>query len=333
MNFAISECLAKESKQTILDDLIDKTLVEMREILGDYKQSQKLYNIIENTLISSGKMIRTKLLIYISLMGENQISDKIISQCAAVEITHLASLIHDDIIDDSLIRRSHRSIQSKYGKDVAVFAGDYMISKVFSYLAKKGLVEEISIISDTIRDMCNGEVGQNLIKYRLDISEKEYFENICGKTASFFKTVCYFGAKNAGFNQIDINKMVEFGKNLGLMFQLRDDILDLFSSKDETGKGEFVDVKEGVYTYPLLSSMNDDKYGDEIYKLLNKNKEVSLNYDELLTLRQLLIESKACILSSKKIKEFADKNRLILASLPIRESDYLYKILDKIEKN
>ena len=127
--------------------------------------------------------------------------------------------------------------------------------------------------------------------------------------------------------------MVEFGKNLGLMFQLRDDILDLFSSKDETGKGEFVDVKEGVYTYPLLSSMNDDKYGDEIYKLLNKNKEVSLNYDELLTLRQLLIESKACILSSKKIKEFADKNRLILASLPIRESDYLYKILDKIEKN
>ena len=117
------------------------------------------------------------------------------------------------------------------------------------------------------------------------------------------------------------------------MFQLRDDILDLFSSKDETGKGEFVDVKEGVYTYPLLSSMNDDKYGDEIYKLLNKNKEVSLNYDELLTLRQLLIESKACILSSKKIKEFADKNRLILASLPIRESDYLYKILDKIEKN
>ena len=127
--------------------------------------------------------------------------------------------------------------------------------------------------------------------------------------------------------------MVEFGKNLGLMFQLRDDILDLFSSKDETGKGEFVDVKEGVYTYPLLSSMNDDKYGDEIYKLLNKNKEVSLNYDELLILRQLLIESKACILSSKKIKEFADKNRLILASLPIRESDYLYKILDKIEKN
>ena len=127
--------------------------------------------------------------------------------------------------------------------------------------------------------------------------------------------------------------MVEFGKNLGLMFQLRDDILDLFSSKDEIGKGEFVDVKEGVYTYPLLSSMNDDKYGDEIYKLLNKNKEVSLNYDELLTLRQLLIESKACILSSKKIKEFADKNRLILASLPIRESDYLYKILDKIEKN
>lgn len=131
MNFAISECLAKESKQTIIDYLIDKTLVEMREILGDYKQSQKLYNIIENTLISSGKMIRTKLLIYISLMGENQISDKIISQCAAVEITHLASLIHDDIIDDSLIRRSHRSIQSKYGKDVAVFAGDYMISKVF----------------------------------------------------------------------------------------------------------------------------------------------------------------------------------------------------------
>ncbi|KWZ78103.1 polyprenyl synthetase family protein [Anaerococcus tetradius] len=329
MNLQISDVLSKEN---LIEDLVIEIHQEIKNILGDYKSSQNLYDIIKDALRSSGKMIRTKLLICISLMGEEEISDKIISQCAAVEITHLASLIHDDIIDDSTLRRSHKSTQAKYGKDVAVFAGDYMIAKVFSYLAKKGYVEEISVIADTIRDMCNGEVGQNLNKYKINVSTDEYFENISGKTASFFKTVCYFGSKNCGFDRKDTEKMVRFGQNLGLMFQLKDDLLDLFSEKALTGKEEFSDLREGIYTYPIILALQDEEYGKDIYDILVKNRQTSLDKKDFLILRDLLKKARADFLSSMMIKKLADENRFILKSLVSGRSTYLYKILEKVEK-
>ena len=320
------------SKENLIDDLVIEIHTEMRNILGDYKSSQNLYDVIKDALKSSGKMIRTKLLICISLMGEEEITDKLISQCAAVEITHLASLIHDDIIDDSSLRRSYKSTQAKYGKDVAVFAGDYMIAKVFSYLAKKGYVEEISVIADTIRDMCNGEVGQNLNKYKISLNTDEYFDNISGKTASFFKTVCYLGSKNAAFTSEDTEKMVRFGQNIGLMFQLKDDLLDLFFDKSITGKEGFSDIKEGIYTYPIILALKDEQYGKDIYDILMKNRKVSLERNDLLKLRDLLKKSRADLLSIRMIKKLADENRFILGSFDSDRLVYLDKILDKVEK-
>ena len=330
MNVIVSEALIREK---LIDDCVFKVHEEIKNILSDYKSSQNLCDIIKDALTSSGKMLRTKLLICISLMGDKEISQKVISQAAAVEITHLASLIHDDIIDDSTLRRSHKSTQAKYGKDVAVFAGDFMIAKVFSYLANENLYDEIKVIADTIKHMCNGEVGQNLIKYRLDMGEEEYFENISGKTASFFKTVCYFGARNAGFGQMDTERMVAFGENLGLMFQLKDDLLDLFSNKLITGKEEFSDIREGIYTYPVLLGLKDEDYGEEIHRILLENKERKLGEDELISLRKLLIKSKADTLTALKIRDLADENRFILASIDGKDVMYLEKILEKVENS
>ena len=330
MNERISDAAGREE---LIDELIIKVHDEIRFILSDYKSSQNLFDIIYDALKSSGKMLRTKLLICTSLLGNKDLSEKIISQCAALEITHLASLIHDDIIDDSNLRRSHKSTQAKYGKDVAVFAGDFMIAKVFSYLAKKGLYEEIGVMADTIRDMCNGEVGQNLIKYRVYTSEEEYFENISGKTASFFKTVCFLGAKNSGFDQKDIEKMVKFGQNLGLIFQLKDDLLDLFSDKSITGKEIFSDIRAGIYTYPVIRALEDEKYGKDIYGILAKNRKEGLSQEELQYIRKLLIGAQAHTLSNEKIKDLADENRNILASLNRNDLYYLEKILEKVEKS
>lgn len=330
MNVIVSDALIRDK---LIDDCVFKVHEEIKNILSDYKSSQKLCDIVQDALTSSGKMLRTKLLICISLMGLEEISQKVISQAAAVEITHLASLIHDDIIDDSTLRRSHKSTQAKYGKDVAVFAGDFMIAKVFSYLANENLYDEIKVIADTIKHMCNGEVGQNLIKYRLDMGEEEYFENISGKTASFFKTVCYFGARNAGFSQINTERMVAFGENLGLMFQLKDDLLDLFSNKEVTGKEGFSDIREGIYTYPVLLALKDEDYGEEIHRILVENKERKLGEDELVNLRKLLIKADADALTSLKIRALADENRFILASMNNKKAKYLEKILAKVENS
>ena len=330
MNVKISGVLTREK---LIDDMVFEVHEEIKNILADYKSSENLCDIIKDALTSSGKMLRTKLLICTSLMGCGDLSKKVISQAAVVEITHLASLIHDDIIDDSTLRRSHKSTQAKYGKDVAVFAGDFMIAKVFTYLAEKGLYEEIKVIADTIKDMCNGEVGQNLIKYRLDMGEEEYFDNISGKTASFFKTVCYFGARNAGFDQMDTERMVAFGENLGLMFQLKDDLLDLFANKEITGKEGFSDIREGIYTYPVLLALKDEDYGGEIHRILVENQARKLGEDELMNLRKLLIKAEADTLTSLKIRALADENRFILASMNNKKVKYLEKILAKVENS
>ena len=335
MTLAVSDALGQKPIENIIENSIEQIQIEIRKILGDYKAIDSLRDIISDSLISSGKMVRTRLLLAISLMGNTDISSDFISQASAVEITHLASLIHDDIIDDSLLRRNHQSIQAKYGKDTAVFAGDFMIARVFSYLLEKNLSNEALLIANTIRDMCNGEVGQNLSKYKIDVSEGEYFRNISGKTASFFKAVCYFGAKNSKFNQFDTNKIVRFGENLGLMFQIKDDLLDIFYSKKFTGKEEFKDVKEGVYTYPVIVSLKNKTYGRDIREILIQNQEKGLDETSLERLKILIGKTDARAISLNKIKELSRECRLIVTSLSKDDflTYYLIKILEKVEKS
>ena len=316
MTLAISDVLKNKSRKNFIDGCMEEVKNQMNFILRGYESEELLKDIVDDCLNSSGKMIRSKLLIATSLLTNNEFYDRAICQCAAVEITHLASLIHDDIIDDSILRRGFVSTQAKYGKDIAVFSGDFLIARVFSYLIDKRFYEEAMIISKTIEHMCNGEVGQNSCKYKYDISEERYFENISGKTASFFKTVCYFGARNAGFNDEMIEKISEFGLNLGLMFQLKDDLLDVFKSKEETGKEEFKDFKEGIYTYPVIKALEDDRYKDKILFFINLNREKALTKEDVLSLRSVFLNAGADFKTYKKINLLAKRNREILKDLP-----------------
>lgn len=305
----------------------------MRDMLNDYECLDELNKIIEDGLISSGKMLRSKLLITISQINAKSIDEKVIHQATAIEITHLASLLHDDIIDDSKLRRGEISTQAKYGKDIAVFAGDYMIARVFNYLYRHGLYEEALIISNTIKEMCNGEVGQNLGKYRIDIDEDSYFRNIEGKTASFFKSVCKLGCKNARLDKNISDKMEKFGLNLGLLFQIRDDYLDIFSNKELTGKEEFKDFREGIYTYPIILALEENHLRDKIRDYLIENQQRNLAYSDLSKLKDILLVyniDKKCI---NKMKEIGKTSKAILDILPEDDIavEYLFKIINKVE--
>ena len=159
-------------------------------LIADYsiKESQ-VGAVLDDVLNLSGKMLRSKLLLLCAFLGSNwkDNKEKICKLAAMVELTHLASLIHDDIVDDSPYRRGKVSIQGKYGKDAAVFAGDFLIARIFYYGAMENLNETVSILSKTVEYMCIGEIEQDLCRYQEDISEKKYFENIERKTAALFQ--------------------------------------------------------------------------------------------------------------------------------------------------
>ena len=160
-------------------------------LIADYsiKESQ-VGAVLDDVLNLSGKMLRSKLLLLCAFLGSNwkNNKEKICKLAAMVELTHLASLIHDDIVDDSPsqlrlwilyspYRRGKVSVQGKYGKDAAVFAGDFLIARIFYYGAVENLNEAVSILSKTVEYMCIGEIEQDLCRYQEDISEKKYFEN------------------------------------------------------------------------------------------------------------------------------------------------------------
>ena len=242
-------------------------------LIADYsiKESQ-VGAVLDDVLNLSGKMLRSKLLLLCAFLGINwkNNKEKICKLAAMVELTHLASLIHDDIVDDSPYRRGKVSIQGKYGKDAAVFAGDFLIARIFYYGAVENLNEAVSILSKTVEYMCIGEIEQDLWRYQEDISENKYFENIERKTAALFQAACYIGAKESGCSEEIIQKLELFVKNLGLMFQLKDDILDFTSSSKELGKETHKDFQNGIYTFPVIMALKNPKAQEVLLPIMRK---------------------------------------------------------------
>ena len=250
-----------------------------------------------------------------------------------VELTHLASLIHDDIVDDSPYRRGKVSIQGKYGKDAAVFAGDFLIARIFYYGAMENLNETVSILSKTVEYMCIGEIEQDLCRYQEDISEKKYFENIERKTAALFQAASYIGAKESGCSEEIIQKLELFVKNLGLMFQLKDDILDFTSNSKELGKETHKDFQNGIYTFPVIMALKNPKAREVLLPIMRKNKEEKLSLTEILQLQNYIIQFGGIEASYEKIKYLSTINRQLIKELGQNSkiTVYLEKILNDLE--
>ena len=296
-------------------------------LIADYsiKESQ-VGAVLDDVLNLSGKMFRSKLLLLCAFLGSNwkNNKEKICKLAAMVELTHLASLIHDDIVDDSPYRRGKVSIQGKYGKDAAVFAGDFLMARIFYYGAVENLNEAVSILSKTVEDLC---------RYQEDISEKKYFKNIERKTAALFQAASYIGAKESGCSEEIIQKLELFVKNLGLMFQLKDDILDFTSNPKELGKETHKDFQNGIYTFPVIMALKNPKAREVLLPIMRKNKEEKLSLAEILQLQNYIIQFGGIEASYEKIKYLSTINRQLIKELGQNSeiTVYLEKMLNDLE--
>ncbi|MCH7871044.1 MAG: polyprenyl synthetase family protein [Planctomycetes bacterium] len=189
---------------------------------------------------------------------------------AVVEMVHLATLVHDDVLDDSDIRRSCETVNRMWGTESAVLLGDYLFSHAFALCSSLESQFASQLIGKTASTLCEGELIQVSRRNDFTLSEETYFDIIARKTASLTRTCCTLGARYAGADPGVVAQLAQFGRSLGMAFQIADDLLDLTGDEQETGKTVGRDVCKGKITLPIIHFLREQPDGrrDEMLEIL-----------------------------------------------------------------
>ncbi|MGH8980942.1 MAG: polyprenyl synthetase family protein [Acidimicrobiales bacterium] len=247
-----------------------------------------LDDVTTHLIAAGGKRLRPTLSLVAATRGERPATDDDLLGGVAVELVHLASLYHDDVIDEATERRNVQSVNSRFGNLVAIVAGDYLLSRSAAIAA--GLGTEIAgLIATTLGKLCHGQVLEVHSCFKTDRSDEDYFAAISGKTAALMSASCRVGALTGGARPDEIDAFTRFGQAFGMVFQLRDDILDVVATDGELGKPPGQDLAEGVYTLPVLLALRDPGAGPELRTLLGQ----PLGQPELQKARAIVSESSA----------------------------------------
>jgi heptaprenyl diphosphate synthase len=242
------EKLTYEEAYELVKEEIQKALTRSPRIINEY---------LTHLSASQGKMIRAVSVLICAGDGEGKIAPGAVHAAAAIEIVHLASLVHDDIIDNADLRRGQETLQKKYGKRTAVICGDYLLSLALKMLAAVPDRKEYTDIDlpDYISRLCLGELLQHINNKNLNLTVFEYIRIISGKTAALFEASFFAGAVLGGSAAEDIKKYKKIGNYTGLIFQLRDDCLDFDKTIEEAKKPVQSDYEQGVVTLPLIRAL------------------------------------------------------------------------------
>lgn len=234
--------------------LIKDDLEEVEKaIRGHFESDVDIIPIIGSYLFfGGGKRVRPAMLLMSSRLCGYEGDSRHVAHSCVVEFLHTATLLHDDVIDASSKRRGNPSANSKWGNEVCVLVGDFLFAKSFDIMAHDGDPRMLRILSDTCLRMAEGEVLQQVNVCNLKVSEEEYINIIERKTAALISTCCRLGAVLGGASSEEEEALASFGLNVGMAFQLVDDILDYTADEERLGKPTGTDLREGNITLPLI---------------------------------------------------------------------------------
>jgi heptaprenyl diphosphate synthase len=228
-----------------------------------------LDDVTTHLIAAGGKRIRPALALASATAGSSAASPEALLGGVAVELVHLASLYHDDVMDEATIRRNVESVNSRFGNLVAIVAGDFLLARSAEIAA--GLGTEIAqLLAATLGELCQGQVAEVRAAFQVTRTDADYTTAISGKTASLMATSCRIGALTGERPRAEVDALTEFGRYFGMIFQIRDDILDITGSEDELGKPPGQDLAEGIYTLPVLFALADQDTGPELRPLLGQ---------------------------------------------------------------
>jgi heptaprenyl diphosphate synthase len=206
----------------------------------------------------------------------------------AVELVHLGSLYHDDVMDDATTRRTVESVNARWGNLKAILAGDFLLAKASEIAASLG-TEVAGLLAATIGRLCEGQIRELKDAYQVARTEPDYTASISGKTAALFATACRVGGLVGELSRDDIETLTDFGERYGMAFQVVDDVLDVVATSEELGKPAGNDLVEGVYTLPVLRLLATGE-ADELRDMLGKPLD-----DEERERARVLVRSSGCI--------------------------------------
>ncbi|HEY5560944.1 MAG TPA: polyprenyl synthetase family protein [Clostridiaceae bacterium] len=233
-------------------------------------------NVILELIDAGGKQLRPAFLIIAARFGEFN-KEEIYPLAAVIEMLHMGTLVHDDIIDDSMLRRGIETVQAKLGKEYAVYIGDFLFCRCFKILSEHSSLKSINIDSNTMSRMCMGEIGQFSSKFNQQVSVNKYLKRISSKTAELFSLSFYTGAVESKCSNKLSRDLSKIGHNIGMAFQIIDDILDFTGDEKVIGKPKGNDIKQGIYTLPLIYVLQKESL--RLSPILSKNSfdEIDIN--------------------------------------------------------
>lgn len=309
-----------------LDAALEAAQARAEEYMAPPVKNAAIQEVLAHAAGSKGKMIRPRLLLISAQLspGFAERAEDLIQAAAMVELIHMASLIHDDIIDDAPTRRGKPTVQARFGKDVAVFTGDFLLARVLRLSAKEQFRPVHARYADALERICLGEMGQDLNRYNARLTVAEYLEHIRGKTAALFLIACGAGAELAGCDAETVALMEAMGEALGMLFQLRDDLLDFTADGDVLGKSAQMDFLEGIYTLPVLLARDHPATRLRMEQLMAQNARVGCDAADLEEVARLVADSGALEAAKAQLERYHQETAALAGRLPECEAKTLF---------
>ena len=294
----------------------------------EYHHFQALYDefaVVDNPLLSEvlnhiihkkGKQMRPILaLLFAKLFGE--IGDSTYNSALSLELVHTASLVHDDVIDESAIRRGQPSVNASFGNKIAVLSGDYLSALSMLYMARTNNMEMARVVGQLAQMLSDGEIFQLFESRENVVSEDVYFLIIKKKTAALFSACARLGALSVGASPTDVEKAAKIGEFIGICFQIRDDIFDYYDSA-ALGKPTGSDMREGKLTLPIIYTVRN--FGsDEIHQQIKLLKAGSLSDGEIRELIDFAKSHGGIAYAEGVMKTYREKVLALLAEYDNKE--------------
>ena len=254
---------------------------------------------------AGGKRLRPALVILSSRFGDAD-PDHVFNVAMGIEFIHTATLVHDDLIDNSPTRRGVTTVHEQLGPSPAIIIGDYYFAKGANLLAAIGEPRIDAAISNAVMTICMGELLQMTSRNAYDQSLEDYHRKIGRKTATLLSTCCYCGGVVSGLPDADTDALRRYGYDLGMAFQIADDVLDYIASSAEVGKPVGADLRQGTVTLPLMLALQDPLAGERLRAVLDKRTLDDSDYARVV---QLVRASPAIAEAERHAHEFAERAR------------------------
>ncbi len=292
-----------------------------------------LNEVATHLIQAGGKRLRPSLTIAAAYLQADEVTTDTLLGGVSVELVHLASLYHDDVMDEATRRRSVESVNARWGNLVAIVAGDFLLARAAEIAAGLG-TEVAGLLAATLARLCQGQVAEVQAAFQIERDERDYLRSISNKTAALMSTACRIGGLTAGLDRTQIEDLSAFGEAFGMVFQIRDDVLDVVASETELGKPPGQDLAEGIYTLPVQRALLDPTVGPRLRDLLGH----PLDRAEREEARALVASSPGISAAGELARDYARTaeaaaERLGDGLVPKALVGFGYNVVDELERS